>query len=138
MNRLAPRYVLSFVAITKEWIPNFEGNAVNFECFSPTFLIFKQIKVGLCYYHAVFMPVYPHYQFLMAKPIFMELGMYIVAPEFISKVYFINTLISLYLYAYHLTLLGNSSVRTRQRIHATVEKLFVLILPPSSWSLTFP
>jgi hypothetical protein len=48
------------------------------------------MEVGSCDHYAVFVSVYPPINFWMAKPICMKFGMYILAPEFISTVYFIN------------------------------------------------
>jgi hypothetical protein len=54
----------------------------------------------------------------MTEPVFMKLGMYIMAPEPIFK----NPSRQ---YVYPLSLLGNGSVKTlpRQRIHETIELL---------------
>jgi hypothetical protein len=65
----------------------------------------------------------------MPEPVFMKLGMYIMATESISMSYFINpSLQSVCLYI-PLSMLGNGSVNTlpRQRIHKT--KIF--------WTLVF-
>jgi hypothetical protein len=48
----------------------------------------RKRKVCLCDHHAV--GVSRHITFRMAEPIFMKLGMYIMAPEPISTAYFIN------------------------------------------------
>jgi hypothetical protein len=59
----------------------------------------------------------------MSEPVFMKIGMYIMAPEPISRAYFINPIHrSACLYVYSLTLLGNGPVKTllRQRTHATI------------------
>jgi hypothetical protein len=48
-------------------------------------------QVGLCDSHAVIVSVYPPINFWMPEPIIMKLGMYITAPEPISKAYFINS-----------------------------------------------
>jgi hypothetical protein len=45
---------------------------------------FEKMKVGLCDSRAVCVPLLV--KFLMADPIFMKLGMYIMAPEPISTV----------------------------------------------------
>jgi hypothetical protein len=47
-------------------------------------------KVGLCGHRAFCVSVYPHINFWMPEPIFMKLGMYIMAPEPILAAYFIN------------------------------------------------
>jgi hypothetical protein len=53
----------------------------------------------------------PHINFRMAEPVFMKLGMYIMAPELISTECFINpSLNSVCLRVYLLLLLGNGSV----------------------------
>jgi hypothetical protein len=58
----------------------------------PTFVILKNIKVGLCDHHAVCVCMcIPSINFRIAEPIFMKLGMYIMAPEPISTAYFINS-----------------------------------------------
>jgi hypothetical protein len=50
----------------------------------------------------------PHYRIFNAEQIFMELGVYIMAPE-LSMVYFINpSRQSVCLYAYPLSLLGKA------------------------------
>jgi hypothetical protein len=50
---------------------------------------------------------------LMPEPVFMKLGMCIMAPEPISTSYFINpSHQSVCLYVYPLLLLGNDSVKT--------------------------
>jgi hypothetical protein len=62
----------------------------------------------------------------MPEPVFMKLGMYIMAPEPISTAYFINpSHQSVCLYVYPLLLLGSGSVETLpwQQIHATIEEL---------------
>jgi hypothetical protein len=63
----------------------------------------------------------------MHKPVFMKLGMYIMAPEPISAAYFINpSHHSVCLNVYPtLSLLGNGSVDTFpwQRIQTTIEEL---------------
>jgi hypothetical protein len=56
--------------------------------FQSTFLI-KKIKVGLCDHHAVCLCTHP-INFWMLEPVFMKLGMYILAPESISTAYLIN------------------------------------------------
>jgi hypothetical protein len=78
----------------------------------------------------------------MPEPIFMKLGMHIMANEPISTAYFINPShhsVCLYVYpsyrckasarlsVYLHSVLGNGSVNMflRQRIHVTVEKLLV-------------
>jgi hypothetical protein len=48
------------------------------------------MKVGLRDHHAVGVSLYPFINFWMPEPIFMKLGMYIMAPEPISTAYFIN------------------------------------------------
>jgi hypothetical protein len=62
----------------------------------------------------------------MPEPIFMKLGMYIMASEPVSTAYFINpSHQSVSVYVFLLSLLGNGSVKTspRQRIHAIEELL---------------
>jgi hypothetical protein len=62
----------------------------------------------------------------MAEPIFMKLGMYIMALEPISAAYFINpTRHSVCLYAYPLSLIGNGSVKDTavRNKYATTELL---------------
>jgi hypothetical protein len=41
-------------------------------------------------YAGTFLSVYPHINFWIPKPIFMKLGMYVMAPEPISMAYFTN------------------------------------------------
>jgi hypothetical protein len=58
------------------------GDAVYLLAYFP---YFERIKVGcLC------VCVSPPIKFRMAEAVFMKLGMYIMAPELISKAYFIN------------------------------------------------
>jgi hypothetical protein len=61
-----------------------------------------------------------HINFRMAQPVSMKLGMYSMAPESVSTAHFINpSHQSVYLYAYPLSLLGNSSIKSlsRQQIY---------------------
>jgi hypothetical protein len=77
------------------------------------FPYFEKVQVGLCDHHAVCLYI-PIYQ------LFVQLGMYIMAPEPISTTYLINPCYqSVCLYVYPLSLLGNGSVKTlsRQRTH---------------------
>jgi hypothetical protein len=81
----------------------------------------------------------PPINFWIPEPIFMKLGMYIMAPEPISTAYYINPShqsVCLYVYpSYHCkatarlsvslhSVLGNGSVTTfqQQRTHATIDK----------------
>jgi hypothetical protein len=41
-------------------------------------------------HHLVCVSVYPPINFRMSEPIFMKLGLYIMAPELISATYFLN------------------------------------------------
>jgi hypothetical protein len=89
MNRLAFRLALSLVKIIKKWIPNFKRNEVNcvfFTCFPYC----EKIKADLCDHQAVFVSVYPAYNFLMTEAIFMKRGMCTIARESTSAAYFIN------------------------------------------------
>jgi hypothetical protein len=99
-----------------------------------------------------YVSVYPPYQLLNAWPIYMKLGVYIMATEPISTAYVINSShqsVSLYMHPSYrckamgrlsasvLSLLGNGSVNTfpQQRIHATIEEL--LDAPFSLRSVSF-
>jgi hypothetical protein len=67
----------------------------------------------------------PHINFWMPEPIFIKLGMYIMAPEPISTPYFKNPRFSLCVcMCIPLSLLGKGSVNTfpRQEIHETIEE----------------
>jgi hypothetical protein len=106
------------------------------------FPYFEKIKVGLWDHCAVCLSVYhPLINFQMTEPIFMKLGVYIMATEPISTAYFTNPFhqsVCLHVYpSYHCktraqssvslhSLLGNSSVNTFpwQRIHTMIEELF--------------
>jgi hypothetical protein len=62
----------------------------------------------------------------MPEPVFVKLGMYIMAPEHISMAYSINlSHQSVSVSVYPRSLLDNGSMSTlpRQRIHATIEEL---------------
>jgi hypothetical protein len=48
------------------------------------------MKQALCYHHAVCASVYPIYNFRIPEPVFMKLGIYVMAPEPIWTAYFIN------------------------------------------------
>jgi hypothetical protein len=60
--------------------------------FSAYIPYFENIKVGLCDHHTVCESV--------SEPIFMKLGMYIMAPEPIPTAYLVNPPISLCAYMY--------------------------------------
>jgi hypothetical protein len=91
-------------------------------------------KLGLCDLHGVSVSVNLSIYFCMAEPIFMKLGICVIAPEPISTAYFINpSYQSACLYVYHsyrcqakaqqnvahLSLLRNGLAKTlpQQRIH---------------------
>jgi hypothetical protein len=84
------------------------------------------MKVVLRDYLAVCVSVYspsPTISFWMPEPVFMKLGMCIMAPQPISVAYFINPShqsVCLYVYP-RISFLGNGSVNTlpRQRVHET-------------------
>jgi hypothetical protein len=57
----------------------------------PSLFLSRFLKVGICDLHPVFVSVYPPYQLWMPEPIFMKLGMYIMAPGPISTATFINS-----------------------------------------------
>jgi hypothetical protein len=48
------------------------------------------MKVGLCDHHAACVSMHHPYQIWMPEPIFMKLGMYVIAPNTISMACFIN------------------------------------------------
>jgi hypothetical protein len=67
-----------------------ENSNCNFEIVFSLLSLFRKIKVDLRGHHAVCVSVYLSLNFRMPEQIFMELGMYIMAPEPISMAYFIN------------------------------------------------
>jgi hypothetical protein len=71
----------------------------------------------------------PSINFRMPEPIFMKLDMYIVAPEPISMVYFINPShqpVCLYVYPHIIARQRlDKNVTTATNTHATIEKLSV-------------
>jgi hypothetical protein len=54
------------------------------------FHYFEKMKIGSCNLHAVCVSVYPPINFRMAEPIFMKLGIYMMAPEPITMAYFMK------------------------------------------------
>jgi hypothetical protein len=86
----------------------------------------EEIKVGWCNHYAVCVSLFlppPPPQLLNGEPIFMELGICIMAPESISAAYFINpSHQSVSICMPPLSFLGNGSVKTlpRQRYNRRV------------------
>jgi hypothetical protein len=88
------------------------------------FPYFETIKVGSCNLHAVCVSLYPPHQILKDEPIFIKIGINIMAHDPISAAYLINPSYQSVCMSVPLPLLGNGSVKTLrlQRIHAQQSK----------------
>jgi hypothetical protein len=81
-------------------------------------------KVRLCDFHPICLWIPPPINFWISEPVFMKLGLYVMATEPVSTSYFINpSNQSLSIYVSLYPVLDNGSVNTfpRQRIHAKIE-----------------
>jgi hypothetical protein len=84
---------LTWTFFTKQvYMPESSNSRSFFKIFSfyANVLLACFPKVDLCNLHAFCMSVIPPIIFWMPQPVFIKLDMYIMAPEPISKAYFIN------------------------------------------------